>query len=262
MPDPTAPLEITFLGTGTSQGVPVIGCLCNICMSEDPHDKRLRSSVLLRWPKDGTTILIDTGPDFRYQMLREKVSRLDAVLLTHSHKDHIAGLDDVRAFNFLQRKRMPVYCTPQTEEALRREFGYAFETPSYPGVPQIDIHLIGNTPFEAAGKSFIPIRTLHAGMEVLGFRTGNFAYITDANEIPESEMEKLRGLYALVLNALRQESHISHFTLEEAVHIGRQTGAKRVYFTHISHQMGLHTEINGQLPENMTLGHDGLRLNL
>ncbi len=260
MPDPTAPLEVTFLGTGTSQGVPMIGCPCDICASTDPHDKRLRSSVLLRWPQDGTTIIIDTGPDFRYQMLREKVDRLDAVLLTHSHKDHIAGLDDVRAFNFLQRKRMPVYCTAETEEALRREFAYAFKKPSYPGVPQIDLHLIGNAAFEAAGKSFIPIRTLHAGMEVFGFRTGNFAYITDANEIPEKELGKLRNLDILVLNALRQESHISHFTLEEAVRIGQQTGAKRVYFTHISHQMGLHAEINAQLPENTALAHDGLRL--
>lgn len=255
-------MEVIFLGTGTSQGVPIIGCTCKVCTSAAPHDNRLRTSVLLRWPEDGTAIVIDTGPDFRYQMLREKVRRLDAVLLTHSHKDHIAGLDDVRAFNFLQQKHMPVYCTAQTEEVVRREFAYAFKVPSYPGVPQIDIHPITLTPFEVSGRHFIPIQTFHAGMEVLGFRTGNFAYITDANVIPEREMEKLSGLDVLVLNALRHEQHISHFTLAEAVELGRKTGAKKVFFTHMSHQIGLHTDVNAQLPPNMALAYDGLRLNL
>ncbi len=253
-------MEVVFLGTGTSQGVPVIGCRCVVCASTDPHDKRLRASVLLRWPEDGIAIVIDTGPDFRYQMLRESVSRLDAVLLTHSHKDHIAGLDDVRAFNYLQQAHMPVYCTRPTEEVLRREFAYAFKVPSYPGVPQIDIRQIDPVPFVVEGKDFTPIQTFHAGMEVLGFRWGNFAYITDANEIAESEIEKLSGLDVLVLNALRHEPHISHFTLAEAVELGWKTGAKKVLFTHMSHQIGLHADINKHLPKHMALAHDGLRV--
>ncbi len=261
MPDPRDAPEVIFLGTGTSSGVPMIGCGCAVCASEDPHDNRLRSSVLLRWP-DGTTIVIDTGPDFRYQMLREQVGRLDAVLLTHAHKDHIAGLDDIRAFNFLQKKAIPVYCTAETEAALRREFAYAFAEPSYPGVPQLELHRIADAPFTAAGKAFIPIRALHARMEVLGFRTGDFAYITDANEIPEREITKLQNLDVLVLNALRKEKHVSHFTLAEAIALGRQTGAKKVLFTHISHQLGRHADVSRELPSHMALAFDRLRLNL
>ncbi|RYD51168.1 MAG: MBL fold metallo-hydrolase [Sphingobacteriales bacterium] len=255
-----SPLQVTFLGTGTSQGVPMIACPCAVCHSEDAKDTRLRSSVLLRW--DQQEVVIDTGPDFRYQMLRAQVTHLDAVLLTHAHKDHIAGLDDIRAFNFLQQAAMPVYCTEATETALRREFAYAFAEHKYPGVPEIALHRIGLKPFEIAGRLFTPIQTFHAGMEVLGFRTGTFAYITDANQIPESERAKLQGLDVLVLNALRQEAHISHFTLAEAIALGQSLGAKQLYFTHISHQMGFHQAVNATLPAHMALAFDGLQLNL
>lgn len=261
MPEKPIDMEVIFLGTGTSSGVPMIGCPCEVCTSEDRHDNRLRSSILLRW-QDSTTIVIDTGPDFRYQMLREGVRRLDAVLLTHSHKDHIAGLDDIRAFNFLTKKAIPVYCTAETEDALRREFAYAFKVPAYPGIPQMDLHRIVDQPFSVGGKDFIPIQVRHARMEVLGFRTGAFAYITDANEIPEKEFGKLQNLGVLVLNALRKERHVSHFTLEEAIAIGRKTGAKKVFFTHVSHQLGLHAAVSKELPQNMHLAFDGLRLNL
>ncbi len=238
----------------------MIACPCAVCHSKDARDQRLRSSVLLSWGDQ--QVVIDTGPDFRYQMLRAQVTHLDAVLLTHSHKDHIAGLDDIRAFNFLQQAAMPVYCTAATEAALRSEFAYAFAEHRYPGVPELELHRIGLDPFEVAGRLFTPIQTFHAGMEVLGFRTGNFAYITDANVLPESERHKLQGLDVLVLNALRQEAHISHFTLAEAVALGQSLGARQVYFTHMSHQMGLHATVNTGLPEGMALAFDGLQLNL
>lgn len=253
-------MKIVFLGTGTSGGVPMIGCDCVVCHSPDKRDKRLRASILMEINR--VSIVIDTGPDFRYQMLRENVKRVDGILMTHSHKDHIAGLDDIRAFNFFMRQSIPVWASPDTEKALRREYAYAFETPQYPGVPQMDIHPFDNATFKACGIEVTPVRTLHARMEVYGFRIGGFVYITDANRIPEEEFSKLQNAEVLVLNALRTEQHPSHFTLEEAIEIGKRSGARTVYFTHMSHQMGLHEAMEKTLPENMHFAYDGLTLNL
>lgn len=251
-------MTITFLGTGTSQGVPFIGCDCPVCTSENPCDKRLRCSVWIDTPE--ASIVIDAGPDFRYQMLRANVRRLDAILLTHSHKDHIAGLDDVRAYNYHQHKPMEVFATEETQQALRREFAYVFDNKTYPGVPQINLHTIHNHPFSVSGITVVPIFMRHYKMEVLGFRIGPFTYITDANYIAPEELEKCKGSSVLVLNALRLEKHISHFSLEEAREIARQVGAPQTYFTHMSHQIGLHDEVEAQLPDNMHLAYDGLRL--
>lgn len=250
-------MQLTFLGTGTSQGVPVIGCECRVCQSEDARDKRLRTSAMIEF--EDRCVIIDTGPDFRQQMLRHTPRVMPTVLFTHAHKDHIAGLDDIRAFNFKYRKDLQVYANADTLEALKREFHYVFAAKSYPGVPRIQLHEIrGGSTFSADGVSVIPIDVLHYRMPVLGFRVGNIAYITDANHIPEEEKEKLRDLDILVLNALRKESHISHFSLEEAVAVSRELKPRRTFFTHISHYMGLHAEVSQELPQNMALAYDGL----
>lgn len=251
-------IKVTFLGTGTSQGVPVIGCHCEVCRSLDFRDKRLRSSVHLE--VNGLSLVIDTGPDFRQQMLRANIQHLDAVLFTHEHKDHTAGLDDIRPFNFRQKKAMPLYARAHVIEQLKREYAYAFEEQQYPGVPQLAIHRIDNRPFHVGGVEVVPVEVMHYRLPVLGFRVGSFAYITDANHIPESEKEKLRGVDVLVLNALRQQSHISHFTLQEALLLADELEAKQAYFTHISHQMGRHAEVEKQLPANRYLAYDGLQL--
>jgi phosphoribosyl 1,2-cyclic phosphate phosphodiesterase len=254
-------VKVTFLGTGTSQGVPVISCTCAVCTSSDKRDNRLRSSVFIE--VDETNIVIDTGPDFRYQMLRSKINKLDGVLLTHSHKDHIAGLDDVRAYNYFQQKPMDVYATEETQQALRREYSYIFDNPDYPGIPQIRLHTIQSAnPFAVNGVEIIPIRVLHYKMEVIGFRIKDFTYITDANYIAPEEMEKIKGSKVLVLNALRHQQHVSHYTLSQAMEIAKETGAEQTYFTHISHQLGLHNEVDAQLPEGMHLAYDCLELKL
>jgi len=251
-------VKVTFLGTGTSQGVPVIGCQCAVCSSNDPHDDRLRSSVLIQ--TDKVHLVIDTGPDFRQQMLRAKVNRLDAVLYTHAHKDHIAGMDDIRAFNFLQKKSMDLYATPEVQDALRREFHYVFTDFKYPGVPQVELLPLENKAFDLQGEYILPIEVSHYKLPVLGFRIRDFVYITDANAITEQELEKLQGADTIVLNALRREAHISHFTLAEAVALAQKIGARRTYFTHISHQLGRHAEVNAELPTGMALAYDGLTL--
>jgi len=253
-------LIITFLGTGTSQGVPVIGCNCVVCTSNDPADNRLRSSVHIL--ADDISIVVDTGPDFRQQMLREDIKELDAVLFTHHHKDHIAGMDDIRSFNFLQRKAIPVYANTLTADQLTVEFAYVFEPNGYGGGPKIQLNEINANPFFIQGIKIDPIPVLHDKLPVLGYRLGNFTYITDANFIDEETFVKIAGTEVLVLNALQKREHPSHFTLEEALLQIERIRPKRAYLTHISHNMGLHKEINRDLPGNVQLAYDGLKLTL
>lgn len=253
-------MKFTFLGTGTSQGVPVITCSCKVCLSEDVKNKRTRTSLLIE--SEHTTVVIDTGPDFRAQMLREKVKDLDAVLFTHGHKDHVAGLDDIRPFNYMLGKTIKVYAEEPVQEILKREFSYAFIGHDYPGAPQIELQTIDETPFYIGDIYIVPIRAMHKDMPVLGFRIGNFTYITDANFIVETELEKILGSEILVLNALRKEQHYSHFNLEQAIGIVRNVQPDRAYFTHISHHLGLHDEVEKELPERMFLAYDGLVINL
>lgn len=253
------PLKITFLGTGTSSGVPLIGCDCAVCTSADPKDNRLRSSILVE--SATTTLVVDTGPDFRYQMLREKVKKLDAVVFTHPHRDHMAGLDDVRAYNFFQKKHIDIYADSLTEEAIRRDFYYAFADTKYPGIPELNLITISDQPFVVGDIPVIPIKVWHMKMPVLGFRFGPFTYITDANRIEEQEKDKIRGSEILVLNALRKQQHISHFTLGEAVDMVQELRVPMAYFTHMSHQIGLHADIEAELPDNIHLAWDGLVLN-
>ncbi len=234
----------------------MIGCSCGVCVSADSKDKRLRSSILVQ--SADTVIVVDTTPDFRYQMLRTNTRKLDAVLYTHPHKDHLAGLDDIRAFNFFSDTSMKVYANSLTEEAVRRDFYYAFGDAKYPGVPDLDLITIDASPFMIGDIPVIPIEVMHHKMPVLGFRFGNFTYITDANRIEESEKEKIKGSAVLVLNALRKEKHISHFTLNEAVALAQELEIPQVYFTHISHQLGKHADINQELPGHIQLAYDGL----
>ena len=238
----------------------MIGCDCAVCQSRDPRDSRLRSSVMLATEK--TRLVVDTTPDFRYQMLRSGTRHLDAILYTHPHKDHIAGLDDVRAFNFFSGKAMDVYAGTLTEEALRRDFYYAFSDTRYPGVPELEMHPIGMEPFQVGDIPVLPIEVWHLRMPVHAFRFGNFTYVTDANRLEASEKEKIRGSSVLVLNALRKEKHISHFNLEEALELVRELEVPKVYFTHISHQLGLHEDINRELPEGVELAYDGLQFSV
>jgi len=256
----TPPLKITFLGTGTSSGVPMIACGCEVCTSNNKKDNRLRSSILVE--SETTSIVIDTTPDFRYQMLRANVKKLDAVLFTHPHKDHIAGLDDVRAFNYCQQKPMELYANSLTEEAIKREFAYAFSDKKYPGIPNLNLNTIDGSPFIIGDIPVTPILVWHLKMPVLGFRFGKFTYITDANKIDVEEKEKITGSEVLVLNALRKESHISHFTLDEAVAMVQELGVPVAYFTHISHQLGLHEVVNTGLPKGISLSFDNQQINL
>jgi len=251
-------VTITFLGTGTSQGVPVIACNCEVCTSADPHDKRLRTSILIE--AEGKVIVVDSGPDFRYQMLRAKVQWLDAIVFTHEHKDHIAGLDDIRAFNYKQQTPIDVYADLRVQAALKREFYYIFEENKYPGIPQLTLHTIGSDPFNIGKVNFIPIEVMHYKLPVLGFRIGDFTYITDAKTVSGEEKEKIRGSKVLVINALQKQTHISHFTLDEAIAFAEDIGAEKTYFTHISHRLGKHQAVSEMLPPNIELAYDGLRL--
>lgn len=252
----TNKLKVTFLGTGTSQGVPVIACPCPVCRSTDKKDKRLRTSALIE--TGNKIIVIDTGPDFRQQMLRADVKKLDAILYTHDHKDHIAGLDDVRAFNFILQKPVDVYLEERVIPAIKREFSYIFAENKYPGIPQIKLNKLDNLSFEAAGVKITPIRAFHYRLPVLGFRIGDFTYLTDANYLPEEEKEKIIGSRFIVISALRKQKHISHFSLSEAVNLINEFSPRRGYITHISHQMGLHEEVQKELPPNIFLAYDGL----
>ena len=254
-------MKVTFLGSGTSQGVPVIACDCAVCTSANQYDKRLRVSILIEM--QGKTIVIDTGPDFRYQMLRAGVKKLDAILYTHEHKDHVAGLDDVRAFNYVQGSAVDIYAHKRVQNALKNEFHYVFSGNNYPGIPRLKLNTIEDgQPFQAAGIDIIPISVMHFQLPVLGFRIADFTYITDANLITEAEKSKIKGSDILVINALQKEKHISHFTLEEALELAAEIGAKKTYLTHISHRLGAHDEVSEQLPAGVFLAYDGLELEL
>ena len=252
------PLKITFLGTGTSTGVPMIACHCEVCTSVNSKDKRLRSSILVE--SENTAFVVDTTPDFRTQMLREKVDKLDAVLYTHHHKDHIAGLDDVKAFCYFSGKAMEVYANDITEEALRREFIYVFSDKKYPGIPEINLNIIDSTPFMIGDIPVTPILVWHFKLPVYGYRFGKFTYITDANRIDDTEKDKITGSDTLVLNALRHKEHLSHFTLGQAINMVTELQVPHGYFTHISHQLGLHEQIDAGLPNGTSLAYDGLQL--
>lgn len=238
----------------------MIACDCMVCSSENEKDKRLRSSILVQSEK--TTVVVDTTPDFRTQMLRENVKKLDAVIFTHPHKDHIAGLDDIRAYNFFQHKPMEVYANMLTQEALRREFYYVFSEKKYAGIPEVHLHDITDKAFTVGDIPVIPILVHHLKMPVLGFRFGDFTYITDANRIDEQEKEKIKGSRVLVINALRKKEHISHFTLHEAIELVEELKIPTAYLTHISHQLGLHEEVSAELPPNIHLAYDGLKINI
>jgi phosphoribosyl 1,2-cyclic phosphate phosphodiesterase len=251
-------LKVTFLGTGTSQGVPVIACSCEVCQSADPRDNRLRTSILIE-DKD-TTLVIDSGPDFRQQLLRAGVKKLDGLVLTHEHKDHIAGMDDIRAFNYILNRSIDIYATERVQTALKREFYYAFDEHKYPGVPELNLITIDEQPFKAGTIRLQPLPVLHYRLPVLGFRVKNFSYITDAKTITPECMELLKGTEILVLNALRREPHISHFTLEEAIKVIEEVKPKKAYLTHLSHQMGKHEDLEKELPDGIECAFDGLEL--
>jgi len=251
-------VKLTFLGTGTSQGVPMIACGCEVCRSSDFHDKRLRSSVLVQ--SGGVSIVIDAGPDFRYQMLRENVTAVDAILLTHEHKDHTGGIDDVRAFNYFMDKPVDIYATERVQRAVRKDFDYAFAENKYPGVPDIRLRTIGSEPFLVGDLQIVPITGLHFRLPVTGFRIGGIAYLTDFNHIEDSELDKLRNLDFLVINALRYEKHISHFTVGEAIAVSRRIAPGHTLLTHASHQIGLYEKVSRTLPENVSLAYDGLSI--
>ncbi|WP_184542430.1 MBL fold metallo-hydrolase [Mucilaginibacter sp. FT3.2] len=253
-------MTITFLGTGTSQGVPVIACGCAICTSTDANDKRLRSSVLIE--AQDKTIVIDSGPDFRYQMLRAGVKHLDAIVYTHEHKDHIAGMDDIRAFNYFQNSPVNIYADFRVQKALIREFPYVFDGTGYPGIPQVIVHPINLSPFNIGSVKFIPVEVLHYRLPVLGFRINDFTYITDAKTISESERQKIKGSKVLVINALQKQTHISHFTLNEAIDFALEIGAEQTYLTHISHRLGKHEDVSKELPPNIFLAYDGLKIDI
>lgn len=253
-------MRVTFLGTGTSQGIPVIACSCHVCQSMHPYDKRLRCSILIE--HEGKNVVIDTGPDFRQQMLRENVQYLDAVLFTHEHKDHIAGLDDIRAFNFKSKNALDLYASSRVQTALKREFYYAFEEEKYPGSMIVNLHEIDKNPLKICNINFVPIEMMHFKMPVTGFRFNDFTYITDAKTITEEEKEKIKGTKILVLNALRQTEHHSHLNLREALEWIEELKPQRAYLTHISHLMGKHDEVESTLPENVQIAYDGLKIEL
>ena len=253
-------MTVTFLGTGTSQGVPVIGCDCDVCRSLDFRDKRLRVSIHLQI--NNKSIIVDSGPDFRQQVLRERIKRLDALLYTHEHKDHTSGMDDIRAYNFMQHIDMPLYAEQRVINQIKQEFAYIFSGHNYPGIPRVNLYPITEEPFQVEGVAVIPIQVMHYKLPVLGFRFGNFTYITDANYISEEEKAKIAGSEVIVLNALRKEPHISHFSLSEAIALLTELKPKKAYLTHISHLLGLHREVEMELPDFISLAYDGLKIEL
>lgn len=253
-------IKLEFLGTGTSQGVPVVACDCPVCRSQDERDKRLRASVLIEI--DGLNLVVDAGPDFRQQMLRVGLRKLDAILITHEHTDHIFGLDDIRAFNWVQHHPTDIYAEARVQESIRRIFNYVFSKYQYPGIPRMNLHLIENKRFYIDSVPVIPVRGYHHKLPVYGFRIGGMAYLTDVKTIEDVEKEKLADLDVLIINALRIEKHISHFNLAEALHLVSEVQPRKAYLTHISHLMGLHDDVQRQLPVNVFLAYDGLRLTI
>ncbi len=249
-------LKITFLGTGTSQGVPVVACQCQVCKSDDSYDKRLRSSILIETER--ATLVVDSGPDFRQQMLETNVKGINAILLTHEHYDHIAGLDDIRAFNWIQQRPTDIYAERRVHHSIKRIFSYVFASKKYPGIPQMNLYDIKNKPFSIKGLEIIPIRGMHYKLPVLGFRIGTFAYLTDFKTIEPEEIEKLAGVDTLVVNALRKEEHLSHMNLPQALALIEKVNPRQGYLTHVSHQMGLYAEVSKELPANVEFAYDGL----
>lgn len=255
-------MRLTFLGTGTSQGVPVIACGCAVCQSQDKRDRHLRTSALVE-TDEGKNILIDIGPDFREQMLREKVSHLDSILITHAHRDHVGGLDDIRSFNYVQHCKMEIFCNREARTAIERDYHYIFAYHEFPGLPEANLHEVsGDEPFEAAGVEVMPVKAMHKDLPILGYRIGKLGYITDANHIEPRELDKLRGVDVLVINALRKTKHFSHFCLEEALEVIKEVEPNRAYITHVSHEMGLYAEVNGELPEGVQIACDGEKVTI
>lgn len=248
--------RITFLGTGTSQGVPIIGCECEVCQSEDSKDKRLRTSILVEI--GDLKVVVDSGPDFRYQMLRENVKRLDAIVFTHEHKDHVAGTDDIRAFNFINQSPLDIYANKAVETALKRDFFYAFDPKIKGGVPKMNIINIDRDEFQVGDVKWLPLPVMHGKMEVLGFRIGDFAYITDVKEISEETFAKIEGVKVLIISALRKFEHPTHMALHEVLDVIERVGPDAAYLTHMSHLMGLHNDLEAELPEGVHAGFDGL----
>ena len=253
-------MKVTFLGTGTSQGVPIICCECAVCRSKNPKDQRLRTSILIE--SEAAKVVIDSGPDFRQQMLRLNMKTLDAVVFTHEHKDHIAGLDEVKAFNYFNKMRMPVYATERVQEALKREFAYIFAEDKYPGIPEIDVFTVTDETIKIKDIELLPIDVIHYRLPVKAYRIKDFTYITDANYISEEEKEKIRGSKIIVVNALRREEHVSHFTFQQAIDLMQELKPEKAYFTHISHQLGLHDEVSKDLPSFIELAYDGLQIEI
>ncbi|HUS86592.1 MAG TPA: MBL fold metallo-hydrolase [Bacteroidales bacterium] len=249
-------MKITFLGTGTSQGIPVIACDCKTCSSSDTRDKRLRASLLVEL--EGKTMVIDAGPDFRQQMLREDVRQLDAILLTHEHIDHIGGMDDVRAFNFKSNKAIDIFSDERVQKAIERQYTYVFSEAGYPGAPKMNLHLISDNPIDLFGTFIYPIKVFHHKLPVYGFRIGEMAYITDANFISPESKVKLSGIRHFIINALRKEKHLSHYSLDEALDLINEIAPEFAYITHVGHTMGLHEEVTATLPSNVMLAYDGL----
>ena len=253
-------MKVTFLGTGTSQGVPVIACSCAVCQSNDPRDKRLRTSIHIQ--HGNSSFVIDSGPDFRQQMLRAEIKNLTALIFTHEHKDHVAGMDDIRAFNYVLQKKIDIYATLRVQEALVREFPYVFHDFKYPGVPEVNMITIDEHPFIIEGNKIIPIEVLHYKLPVNAYRFGDFTYITDANFISEKEKEKIKGSRIVVINALRREKHVSHFNLQEALELIKELQPEKAYLTHISHQLGKHSDVEQELPPNVFLAYDGFEIEM
>jgi phosphoribosyl 1,2-cyclic phosphate phosphodiesterase len=253
-------MEITFLGTGTSGGVPLIGCQCEVCKSTDPRDKRLRTSILIR--TNNLNLVTDCGPDFRQQMLREDVRSLDGILMTHPHKDHTAGLDDIRAYNFIQRKAVDIYCDSLSEAGIREQYSYIFQDTDYPYLPRMNFIRINNQPFKIGEIDVVPIEVMHASMPVKGYRFGDFTYITDAKTISATERTKIKGTQILVINALRAEPHYSHFNIAEALELVDEIKPETTYLIHMSHQFGLHAEASKKLPAGVIAAYDGLKFSI